>query len=84
VEARIEYWRERIAEQERSGMSVGRFCQEQQIIALTVGYPLAAPPSRMHAGHNLTSSATRRVHWRVPIPALLWPVRPRFAGRCLE
>jgi transposase-like protein len=31
VEARSEYWRERIAEQERSGMSVGRFCQEQQI-----------------------------------------------------
>ncbi len=31
AEARIEYWRARIAEQERSGMSVGRFCQEQQI-----------------------------------------------------
>jgi hypothetical protein len=31
AEARIEYWRARIGEQERSGMSVGRFCQEQQI-----------------------------------------------------
>jgi transposase-like protein len=31
ADARIEYWRARIAEQERSGMSVGRFCQEQQI-----------------------------------------------------
>ena len=31
AEARSEYWRARIAEQERSGMSVGRFCQEQQI-----------------------------------------------------
>ena len=31
AETRIEYWRARIAEQERSGMSVGRFCQEQQI-----------------------------------------------------
>jgi transposase-like protein len=31
AEARIEYWRARIAEQERSGISVGRFCQEQQI-----------------------------------------------------
>src|SRR5579863_5258336 len=31
TEARIQYWRARIAEQERSGMSVGRFCQEQQI-----------------------------------------------------
>ena len=31
AEARIEYWRARIAEQERSGMSVGLFCQEQQI-----------------------------------------------------
>src|SRR6185437_2048483 len=31
AEARIEYWRARIAEQERCGMSVGRFCQEQQI-----------------------------------------------------
>jgi transposase-like protein len=31
AEARIGYWRARIAEQERSGMSVGRFCQEQQI-----------------------------------------------------
>jgi hypothetical protein len=31
AEGRIEYWRARIAEQERSGMSVGRFCQEQHI-----------------------------------------------------
>jgi len=31
AEARIECWRARIAEQKRSGMSVGRFCQEQQI-----------------------------------------------------
>ena len=31
TEARIQYWRARIGEQERSGMSVGRFCQEQQI-----------------------------------------------------
>ncbi len=31
AEARIEYWRARIGEQERSGMAVGRFCQEQQI-----------------------------------------------------
>jgi hypothetical protein len=31
AEARREYWRARIAEQEHSGMSVGRFCQEQQI-----------------------------------------------------
>jgi len=31
AEARIEYWRARIAEHERSGMSVGRFCQEQQV-----------------------------------------------------
>ena len=27
--ARSEYWRERIAAQERSGMSVQRFCEEQ-------------------------------------------------------
>src|SRR5262249_36085764 len=27
--ARREYWRERIAEQERSGVSVPRFCEEQ-------------------------------------------------------
>ena len=27
--ARVEYWRERIAEQERSGMSVHQFCEEQ-------------------------------------------------------
>jgi hypothetical protein len=31
TEARSEYWRARIAEQEHSGMSVGRFCQEQEI-----------------------------------------------------
>lgn len=31
AETRSEYWRGRIAEHERSGMSVGRFCQEQQI-----------------------------------------------------
>ena len=31
AEARSEYWRARIAEQEHSGMSVGRFCQEQEI-----------------------------------------------------
>jgi hypothetical protein len=31
AEARIEYWRARIAEQERSGMSAGRFCREQHI-----------------------------------------------------
>src|SRR2546422_7958167 len=29
VGVRSEYWRERIAEQERSGMSVQRFCKEQ-------------------------------------------------------
>lgn len=29
MEARSEHWRERIAEQERSGMSVQRFCEEQ-------------------------------------------------------
>src|SRR6266446_1013903 len=29
MEAKSEYWRERITEQERSGMSVQRFCQEQ-------------------------------------------------------
>ena len=29
IGARSEYWRERIAEQERSGMSVQRFCEEQ-------------------------------------------------------
>ena len=29
IGARSEYWRERIAEQERSGMSVKRFCAEQ-------------------------------------------------------
>ena len=29
IGARSEYWRERIAEQERSGMSVQRFCAEQ-------------------------------------------------------
>src|SRR6266436_2724880 len=29
IGARSEYWRERIAEQERSGMSVQRFCKEQ-------------------------------------------------------
>jgi hypothetical protein len=28
---RGEYWRERIAAQERSGLSVQRFCQEQQL-----------------------------------------------------
>ena len=27
--ARSEYWRERLAEQERSGLSVKRFCEEQ-------------------------------------------------------
>jgi len=31
AEARIECWRARITEQERSGIAVGRFCQEQQI-----------------------------------------------------
>src|SRR5580692_893049 len=31
AETRIEYWRARNSEQERSGMAVGRFCQEQQI-----------------------------------------------------
>ncbi len=31
AEARSEYWRARIAEQELSGMSVGHFCHEQQI-----------------------------------------------------
>jgi len=31
AEARSEYWRARIAEQEHSGRSVGRFGQEQQI-----------------------------------------------------
>ena len=29
MEARSEYWRERIAEQERSGLSVHRFCEDQ-------------------------------------------------------
>jgi hypothetical protein len=29
IEAKSEYWRQRIAEQERSGMSVQRFCEEQ-------------------------------------------------------
>src|SRR5258708_33801240 len=29
IGARSEYWRERIAEQGRSGMSVQRFCEEQ-------------------------------------------------------
>src|SRR5260370_3373163 len=29
MEAKSEYWRQRIAEQERSGMSVQRFCEEQ-------------------------------------------------------
>jgi len=29
MSARSEYWRERIAEQESSGMSVQRFCEEQ-------------------------------------------------------
>ena len=29
ISARSEYWRERIAEQERSGVSVPRFCEEQ-------------------------------------------------------
>jgi transposase-like protein len=29
IGARSEYWRERIAEQERSGESVPRFCEEQ-------------------------------------------------------
>ena len=29
MEAKSEYWRERITEQERSGMSVQRFCEEQ-------------------------------------------------------
>src|SRR5437660_12587226 len=29
MEAKSEYWRERITEQERSGMSVQRFCKEQ-------------------------------------------------------
>jgi transposase len=29
IGARSEYWRERIAEQERSGMSVHRFCEER-------------------------------------------------------
>ena len=29
IGARREYWRERIAEQERSGVSVPRFCEEQ-------------------------------------------------------
>jgi hypothetical protein len=28
---RSEYWRERIAEQERSGLSVQRFCEEQKL-----------------------------------------------------
>ena len=29
ISARSEYWRERITEQERSGVSVPRFCEEQ-------------------------------------------------------
>ena len=29
--ARSEYWRERIAQQERSGLSVQRFCTEQEL-----------------------------------------------------
>jgi transposase-like protein len=29
MSARSEYWRERIAEQERSGLSVQQFCEEQ-------------------------------------------------------
>ena len=33
--ARSEYWRERIAEQERSGLSVARFCQEQGLTEQT-------------------------------------------------
>jgi hypothetical protein len=31
AEARSEYWRARIAEQEHSGLSVGHFCREQKI-----------------------------------------------------
>src|SRR5215467_4998813 len=31
MSARSEYWRERIAEQESSGISVKRFCEEQRL-----------------------------------------------------
>jgi hypothetical protein len=31
VAPRRDYWREKIAEQERSGLTVGRFCKEQRL-----------------------------------------------------
>ena len=65
--SKIEQWRERIAEQGRSGLSVKQFCKERglaEMLLLRLAETATEHASAFRAGGTTSSGATARGGWR--------------------